>query len=306
MTGEFEKDRAIQAVNALYAALEVARAELENERQRGTPKIVAVPDLCKVYREKFPRKHFSEMPGWKLTESAQEAEVAYNEVKAMRGLVTAAIENNRAVKEAIGGFMQSVGFPRETSHTVLQRGRWKTVTELAGWAKDLASIPTSDTFPNAEAEYKSDLRAIAERVRELNEKQAQAQAEATERKVQFRGRHDVVAVCERYGLDIEKVYGAEDIVDALRRLNKYLDLAAAMESVRHDWNDGCGWVRYALESFEVETETDRAIVENLWPYVNDWDNDGRVFRDCAWNYDRIYGLAPAELVRDFREFAFTE
>lgn len=72
-------------------------------------------------------------------------------------------------------------------------------------------------------------------------------------------------------------------------MSKYLELALSMAKTRGDWSNGFYRVKDALKSFSIETSEDQAIVDEVAEYVEDEDTmDGRIFRDCDFNYNWIY------------------
>lgn len=55
-------------------------------------------------------------------------------------------------------------------------------------------------------------------------------------------------------------------------------------------------------SFTVTTELDAKIANELWSYINEWDGDGRIFRDCTYNYEVIFGLVEnQDLYNDYQK-----
>ena len=88
----------------------------------------------------------------------------------------------------------------------------------------------------------------------------------------------------------------DDFIDKAREADKYLDLASAMEATRGDWSDGFYRVRNSLNRFNVETPTDAEIVADVESCMD--ADDGRVFRDTDWNYNRLYGMVDNDLMRE--------
>ena len=66
-------------------------------------------------------------------------------------------------------------------------------------------------------------------------------------------------------------------------MNKYVDLIIAMKKTRGDWSQGFYRVKDVLKKFNIETKEDELICNNLWEQFD--CQDGRVFRDCEYNYD---------------------
>ncbi len=95
----------------------------------------------------------------------------------------------------------------------------------------------------------------------------------------------------KYDLDISQDW--EDLLDAIIEKNKYLFLAHRLEQNRGDWTDGCSYAESGLDNFTIETEQDKKIHEDIYYYISTWDQhmDGRVFRDCTYDYGTIFGIA---------------
>lgn len=95
----------------------------------------------------------------------------------------------------------------------------------------------------------------------------------------------------KYDLGIEQDW--DDLLQAIIEKNKYLFLAHRLEQNRGDWNDGCSYAESGLDNFTIETEEDQKIHENIYYYISTWDQhmDGRVFRDCTYDYGTIFGIA---------------
>jgi hypothetical protein len=70
--------------------------------------------------------------------------------------------------------------------------------------------------------------------------------------------------------------------------NKYLKLAHYLSKNRLDWSDGCSYAQEGLENWINETSFDEEIYKEISGLISNWDNDGRVFRDCEHNYDSLF------------------
>lgn len=111
-----------------------------------------------------------------------------------------------------------------------------------------------------------------------------------------------VDLIKKYNLDFPSgLPSADDMLEAVIRKNKYLYLAHYLLENRNDWNDGCYYAKTGLNGFKVEDEVDKMIYADISSYINDWDGDGRCFRDCAWNYDRLFSMVDADLYKDYVE-----
>jgi hypothetical protein len=93
-----------------------------------------------------------------------------------------------------------------------------------------------------------------------------------------------------------------DLREILLKKNKYLRLAYFLEKNRGDWTDGPSYAENGLSGFTVETLDDHLIFVDINDLIEDWGGDGRCFRDCTWNYGRIYSeFVPPELLADFQQ-----
>lgn len=102
-------------------------------------------------------------------------------------------------------------------------------------------------------------------------------------------------------------YGLNDGVDAYTILehflnqSRYLYLADAMLAARNDFSENSSAIHAAYE-FRKRSDgaaLDQAIADDVIDAGDDAD-DGRVFRDCDWNYDRLFELVDTELLEDYR------
>jgi hypothetical protein len=97
-----------------------------------------------------------------------------------------------------------------------------------------------------------------------------------------------------------------DVLEVILDKNKYLRLAYYLEKNRGDWSNGCNYAETGLDGFEVENELDQKIYDDISHYIDNWIDymDGRVFRDCEYNYSVLYKIAEeqdANLVSDYYE-----
>lgn len=82
--------------------------------------------------------------------------------------------------------------------------------------------------------------------------------------------------------------------------NKYLHLAHYLQKNRGDWSDGYSYAETGLENFSIESDTDQKIYDEIKELIDDWDFDGRCFRDCNWNYSVLFGMVDdKDLMTDY-------
>lgn len=226
-------------------------------------------------------------------------EEMWAESKAIHEANLPVIENNKKLRARLDAFMSSIGFSAEYSTFEYKTNRSRnreTVTHTAGWVGDKARLlPITDGFEYAERDYQRLLKEITEWERKEKQKEQEVErAKAIEvRKTEGEKLRAVMVV--KYGLEFTA--SLNEVKDALLARDKYLALADALQRNRGDWSDGCWYAENGLGGFAVETEVDKQIYECLSPLISDWDGDGRVFRDCEFNYDRIFAMAE-DGVRD--------
>lgn len=127
--------------------------------------------------------------------------------------------------------------------------------------------------------------------KEARLREAQAEQEKRQRLADI----DLARMIVRYqGFDS---YDCVDMLELLRSRNKYLDLAIAMMQTRGDWSEGFYRVSNALARFEISDDQDKLIVSDIVACMG--SEDGRVFRDTTWSYDRLFELVEdQQLVAD--------
>lgn len=216
------------------------------------------------------------------------------------------IEENKAVHAAVAALMAEVCMPAKwTERDTSSRSRYpKTVTHAAGWQTDLTrEARIDDGFAYATSTYES-LKARYQAYAEQAEQEAAKARAAKEREAaaeieKRRADMAMASILLRYSLPIESTWS--DVLDALCAKDQRLALAVAMEQTRGDWSDGPYRVRDALGDFKIETTEDKDIANCILECLEDF-SDGRVFRDCAWNYGRLFGEADdQQLVADIRQ-----
>lgn len=214
-----------------------------------------------------------------------------------------AIEANKAIAERVKAFMAEIGMPNSHGERdTKSRARFpKTLTIQSGWIGDVARhIKTSDGFEYATSTYerlKKDYAAYASRAeQEAQQKRADTERKAAAEKEARRANVELARIVLRYELPEDSDW--RDVLESLSGKDQRIDLALAMMDVRADWNEGAYPVRNAIDRFTIETDEDKAIANDILACLHDFD-DGRVFRDTTWNYDRlIASVADQQLAKD--------
>lgn len=217
---------------------------------------------------------------------------AYEADKATHEANLPAIENNRMIVERVTALMDELGMPKRWSERdTKSRARYpKTITHDAGYLTDLRrEVKTDDGWAQREQQHQQLLARYKEYEAQAatEDARAQAQREREQQAELERRRADMAlaTVLLRYGLPIESTWS--DVLEDLRKRDQRLDLAVAMSQTRGDWSEGPYRVRNAVDRFSINTDEDKAIINDVIDGLTDFE-DGRVFRDCAWNYSRLF------------------
>lgn len=309
------------AFKQLQDALSTAKERMDKETQRleDTIAATAVSPIIKFERVKMPGFKRVEAyddtwnsyrgTNWKraVEEATKALEAEKIRVEEQHAANVAALEHNAIVYAQVVKLMTHIGIPQTVTTYSYPTSRSKTMkptTKSAGYLSDLAEhCPRSDGYEEAKRRIDEFERLINEyrqaRIREDAAKEAEREAKERANKELREQLTRLERLAEKY--DVVTVDDAELVLQAVLSKDKYLALSHAMQRVRHDWNDGPGPVFSALGSFSAVTADDQAIFEELSGLCEDWQNDGRVFRDCQFNYTFLRNKAPDELLSDYDE-----
>lgn len=220
-----------------------------------------------------------------------------------------ALENNQKIRSHIIQMMKDFGIPDSYSiPDPKSRARFpKRITKRPGYVDDIVLwVKTSDGFEAAQTRYKT----LKEKLETMLKEEQQAEEEAKQEKERLakeeaEERRKVLALAKmivKYELDDMATW--DDVLEHLRSKNNLLDLAIAMMDTRGDWSEGPYRVENAL-GFTPETDLEKWVHEDISEITDNWydhGGDGRVYRDCQWNYDVILGkIEDQDLVKDALE-----
>lgn len=267
-----------------------AQAEVENLRSQasGIQKIEQYPNMPELSRSPVESKR-------KLVNEwfAECTDIAKRN--------DAACEHNRTVYSRAVALMKSLGLEEEECRNVGTRRR-KMDWVRSGWLVSLDSqIPTTHGFAYCEERRKGALRSIDEEEAKAAEAEQKREREAAwaqqaEEKAR-RKQRTIVAIAERYGCD-PLTATVDDLRDAILAKDKYANLAYWMERNRGDWSEGPDFASIGLREFTISLPVDQEIHDDIQHHIEHWDQDGRIFRDCEWNYGRVMSLADAQVQKD--------
>jgi hypothetical protein len=208
---------------------------------------------------------------------------------------------NVRVREKAINTMLSLGLTQRVSVFKSSRSRKREEVTADWYSALLLQIPTGGDISYQQAIKDGLLKAVEDvEQAKLNE---QAAAERERQKEIDKRKADLVFVdiCTQVGIDpLES--GKDSILEALLSKDKYLRLGHYLERNRNDWSDGYYFARTGLKWFEVVSEDDQAIVNEISGLIDSDDVDGRCFRDCHFNYGVLYGMADDSIVALYRKF----
>ncbi|UJH75023.1 hypothetical protein L0U95_24100 (plasmid) [Burkholderia cenocepacia] len=257
-----------------------------------------------------PQSYASSLSSYRTPTSKAIADYALAQLEAARAKDVAtheenleAIERNKGTADRVRAFMDEIGMPKTWSERdTKSRARFpKNITHDAGWVSDIMRfIKTDDGFAYATSTYerlKRDYDAYAATAaRETEQAQQQRQRAAEAEREARKANIELARIVLRYELDDESTW--DDVLDALRAKDQRIDLALAMLATRGDWSEGPYRVRDAIDRFSIVTDEDKEIANDVIACLCEFE-DGRVFRDTTWNYDRIMAsVADQQLATD--------
>lgn len=209
-----------------------------------------------------------------------------------------AIASNDRNGRILNDFLRSVGLTGHRERDYKSRARFpKYIDHPAGYTSDVArAYQKFDNYPSMIQRYESNKNEISRQLEKLESAHAQRAKDAELERKHSDSLIALGKMAAKYSVDVSDW---SEMLWVLRKRCKYLDLACGMEATRCSWSDGPGKVRDAIERFTADTAQDKEIERCVLGCFDEFC-DGRVFRDCEWNYGVLYGLVDAELLVDFR------
>lgn len=214
-------------------------------------------------------------------------------------------EHNNLQRKRVYQLMQTLGIREQYSTWEYKTTRSRNKMEKkhkAGFISDLDRITPADNYASLckqiEQKYEQIKKFGAAKLKEADEKrreQEKTQKEETRRR-------EFALLQAKYTPDdaSSELY---DVIQVILSKDKYLHLAYYLEKNRGDWMDGYDYAETGLENFLVESDIDREIEKELAELIDDREDiDGRVFRDCKWNYTTLYGMVKdRQLLKDLQK-----
>lgn len=215
------------------------------------------------------------------------------------------IEINQSIHTKVKQIMKDLGIPNNWSRSYYKTAssrKQTTETNQAGYLGDLSrNIPVSDDRLGLARRIDDQWQAIT---RYADKLKVDISAKAAEIEKAEKKKKEVLAKARlQVKYDLSEHSDWDDVLAALDKKDKYFMLARAGEETRGYWGEGFGKVEWALSKFDVVTEEDKEIEKEYSEVLEEHNNgdceDGRVFRDCEFNYSVLFGKVSEELMKDY-------
>jgi hypothetical protein len=180
-----------------------------------------------------------------------------------------------------------------------RRNSTKYLEISSTWYDDInATYIVDDGFLQEERLFLEAKKNCEDYINEVEKLELEEKKKIEREKVEKRANKDLIKFQIKYECD-ESIEDWHDLLYILCKKDKYLKLAIAMYRTRCDWSDGFYKVEDALGDFHIENDQDSEIYNCVQERLNSDEQDGRIFRDCMWNYDVLYSIVEnQELLQD--------
>lgn len=294
-----------EAINNINSAVDKFKAEKDTlEKQLKPHKIMAVAGYTTFT---YPQKEYRNYYGYiepddtveKCKSILSNLEKHHAEQLKLQEQNAIAIKNNILALASAVAFMESFGLSRKCTKAKMVRGRTKYIESISDWYISLTTqIRTDDGWNNYITHYNNMCDAINNKIRNLTKIENDKIKADIKKKQIAENELRLAELKVRYGLDA--LSSKPDVLDKILSKNKYLMLAHYLAENRSDWSDGCSKAVIGLDQFVIEDKLDRDIEQCIRNQINNWDGDGRCFRDCEYNYDILFGMVlDTKLVTDY-------
>jgi hypothetical protein len=207
-----------------------------------------------------------------------------------------AANNNKSVYNSLKTMFVTLGFRENVLRRSSQRAIHKT-SHTAGWLETINTIRIDTGASQVHQIKEKVLKEISEE-RKRRETDKRIKQLAVEREEKSKELLKFIGTLEvKYG---KKFSLPDDAILFILEKDKYLRLAYWLEKNRVDWSEYADYAKIGIDSFSIENDTDRAIHDEIYGLIYNNFDDGRVFRDCTWNYNKLYEMADETLLQELR------
>lgn len=230
--------------------------------------------------------------------------LAADDVEKLKAEDTKIFEANKAIiaenivsANTLKKIIEGLGLPT-TKEVQVKNGRhgYKRVNQTCDWINQIDKL-----FDISQSSYEYDYNNIIRELKDYEQKTANELRQKEDEAQKIKKEQDykilLISLVKKYDLPESVVFeSADEVADAIASKNKYLYLARYLAKNRGDWNDGCSYAETGMHNFTVTNGStiDKEISEQIYSLINNWDGDGRVFRDCEWSYDKLFSMVEKQ------------
>lgn len=285
----WDRDQAISHIGKMWEEMEKLRAE--NKRLK-TP-FGAIQATESLKSGKWTPRLVESDSGWNQILSDYKSDI---ESAARNDIVN---NNNQSLVNNLRKIIAGSGFPETRSEWTGRK--YKSVANE--WSKCIFTVSGegSSVLEKRMKEYQALRDQYEKKAAEQKEKSI---AEEKRKEAARIANVEFIDLCRHFEIDPTKS-DTSDLREAILSKSKYLRLAVSGSETRNDWSGGCYRVESALSEFDISDVVDKCIHDE-WRSICDDFEDGRSFRDCEWNYDRIFDLVDDSLLKLWRRFESIE
>lgn len=202
-----------------------------------------------------------------------------------------AAEHNKKTRDALLKMLSDIGIPKQHNGYATNRSRSKSWISYSWYSELFSFFPVEVVSVN---DYK---KRIEENFMKLynadQEKRKQDKKQKENEITRKESERELAFMLAKYELEITCDW--EELLYAIINQNKYLYLAHYLRKNRGDWNDGYSYAETGLSNFDVVTAQDQEIFDCINEIIETHEDiDGRVFRDCHWSYEVLFGIAEEQ------------
>lgn len=248
--------------------------------------------------EEYNKKNFKTPEEWE-----QHIEKEYEKAKQNEEYNKNAIENNKQILDFIVKTLKQFNINTEEYAYKTSRSSKKTKMTTA-WYDDICKrIPTGTYCTSLKGKKAEADRNIKKWRADIEREEQQKQREKENKQKEAERLALLGSLSQKYLNRISTdIY---EIISSILEKNKYLHLAHYLNKNRGDWNDGYHYAEIGLSNFSQipnKSTKDKEIIKNISDVMeNNLDfPDGRIFRDCEYNYDVLFNMVEdKDLMKDY-------
>jgi len=233
------------------------------------------------------------------TEALEALELTYIKAQEIDNKNIEISQHNNLLREKLIMLCESTGL-KKTKRQLKKRSYTKYEDVDEAWYAGLrhAGISNGNTgHRDSKVFYTNEKAKIEKWKQEIEAERLAKEKEEAAKKAEREKNLNLGYLITKYKLD--KDCEEYEILDTILDKCKYLKLAHYLQKNRNDWNDGPDYAQLGLAGFTASSSTDEAIYREIYRLINDWDGDGRCFKDYEWNYSKLFAMVDEDLFSDY-------